>query len=131
MIAALLLVAAAPLADELDCSTGDLPQQGLNICAAREAENADAELNAQWRLTSDAMKASDREIDRTYDKQPGYFETLLSAQRAWLTYRDKHCLVASFEMRGGSAAPMIHGGCMAELTRARTAQLKSLVETGR
>ena len=129
MIAAFLLLAAAP-ADELDCSSGDLPQQGLNICAARDAEKADAELNAQWKLTTDAMKDRDREIDRTYDRQPGYFETLLAAQRAWLTYRDKHCLAASFEMRGGSGAPMIHGGCMAELTRARTAQLKALIETG-
>jgi uncharacterized protein YecT (DUF1311 family) len=129
MIVASLLLAAAP-ADEPDCSNGDLPQQVLNICAAREAEAADAAMNAQWKLTVETMKARDREIDRTYDKQPGYFETLLAAQRAWLTYRDKQCLVASFEMRGGSGAPMIHGGCMAELTRARTAQLKALIETG-
>ena len=129
MIAAILLLAAAP-ADDLDCSTGDLPQQGLNICAARDYEKADAELNAQWKATAAAMKDSDRAIDRTYDKQPGHFETLLASQRAWLTYRDKQCLVESFAMRGGSAAPMIHGFCMAELTRARTAQLKALIETG-
>ena len=127
-MAALLLLAAAP-ADTLDCATGDLPQQALNICAAREADKADAELNAQWRRTAEAMKLRDREIDRTYDKQPGHFETLLAAERAWLSFRDKHCLVASFEMRGGSAAPMIYGGCMADLTRARTAQLKALTET--
>jgi uncharacterized protein YecT (DUF1311 family) len=130
VISALLLLAAAP-ADDLDCSTGDLPQQALNICVAREAEKADAEMSRQWQRTSAAMKASDREIDRSYDREPGYFETLLAGQRAWLIYRDKQCLVASFEMRGGSGAPMIHGGCMAELTRARTAQLKALVETDR
>ena len=129
MIAALLLLAATPTA-ELDCASGDLPQQGLNICAAREADKADAEMNAQWRATLAAMRNRDRELDRTYDKEPGYFDTLLAAQRAWLTFRDKHCLIASFEMRGGSGAPLVLSSCLADLTGARTAQLKALIETG-
>ena len=32
------------------------------------------------------------------------------------------------DMRGGSAAPMVHSGCMLRLTRDRTQQLKELVE---
>ena len=71
----------------------------------------------------------DRGIDRTYDKDPGYFATLLAAQRAWLSYRSQQCLLESFEMRGGSGAPMVHSLCMSRITRERTGQLKSLVET--
>ncbi len=126
MIAALLLLAAAPAAQE-DC--GNLPQQPMNQCLYRAFQRTDAELNRQWRITSDAMKARDRDIDRTYDKQPGHFPTLLAAQRAWLTFREQQCLVESFEMRGGSGAPMMHSLCMDRLTRERIQQLKSLVET--
>ena len=125
MIAALLLMAAAP--QERDCS--DLPQQPMNICLHEAYQRTDAEMNRQWRITSEAMKAQDRGIDRSYDKDPGYFPTLLAAQRAWLTYRSQQCLLESFEMRGGSGAPMMHSLCMARITRERTGQPKSLVET--
>lgn len=128
MIAALLLLLPAP-ADATDCD-GDSPQQVLNICAANAAQSADAEMNAQWKLTATEMKRRDAGIDRKDDRQPGYFDTLLASQRAWLTYRDQQCLVESFEMRGGSGAPQIHGGCMHRLTRERLAQLKALIETG-
>ena len=122
MIAALLLLAAAP--QERDC--GDLPQQPMNMCLLEAYQRTDAEMNRQWRITSEAMKAQDRGIDRTYDKDPGYFPTLLAGQRAWLTYRSQQCLLESFEMRGGSGAPMVHSLCMNRLTRERIGQLKSL-----
>jgi uncharacterized protein YecT (DUF1311 family) len=125
MIAALLLLAAAPAQQE-DC--GNLPQQPMNMCLYEAYQRTDAEMNRQWRITSEAMKASDRSIDRSYDKEPGYFATLLAAQRAWLTYRSQQCLLESFEMRGGSGAPMVHSLCMDRLTRERIGQLKALVE---
>jgi uncharacterized protein YecT (DUF1311 family) len=125
VIAALLLMAAAP--QERDCS--DLPQQPMNMCLHEAYQRTDAEMNREWRIISEAMKAQDRGIDRSYDKDPGYFPTLLAAQRAWLTYRSQQCLLESFEMRGGSGAPMMHSLCMARITRERTGQLKSLVET--
>jgi uncharacterized protein YecT (DUF1311 family) len=128
MIAALVLLAAAPAADP-DCE-GDPPQQVANICAANAAEGSDAEMNVQWKRTAAEMKRRDTEIDRRTDREPGYFETLLASQRAWLTYRDKQCLVTSFGMRGGSGAPQLYSGCFHELTRERIAQLKALIETG-
>jgi uncharacterized protein YecT (DUF1311 family) len=128
VIATLLLLASAPASVDEDC--GDLPQQPMNRCLYRAFQQADAELNAQWKLVAEAMKARDADLDRTFDKQPGHFETLLAAQRAWLTYREKQCLTESFAMRGGSGAPMILNGCMERVTRERTGQLKSLIETG-
>ncbi len=131
MIAALLLLAVAPAVDvdATDCDDSS-PQQMLNICAANAAQGVDAEMNAQWKLTAAEMKRRDAGIDRKTDRQSGHFDTLLAAQRAWLTYREKQCLVASFEMRGGSAAPSLYSGCFHELTRERIAQLKALIETG-
>ncbi len=125
--ALLLLAAAAPPPAEENC--GDLPQQPMNQCLYRAFQRTDAELNRQWRITSEEMKARDRGIDRSYDKDAGYFDTLLASQRAWLTFREKQCLLESFEMRGGSGAPMMHSLCMARVTRERIQQLKSLTET--
>jgi uncharacterized protein YecT (DUF1311 family) len=122
MIAALLLLAAAPA--EENC--GDLAQQPMNACFLQEFRRADAEMNAQWKITVEAVKAADRELDRD-DGQPRYLPTLLAAQRAWLTYRDQHCLSASFEARGGTLQPTLDSTCKTELTRERTRQLKALV----
>lgn len=131
MIAALLLLAAAPAVDRdaTDCDD-DSPQQMLNICAANAAQAADYEMNLAWKRVVAEMKRRDTQIDRKTDREPGFFDTLLATQRAWLTYRDKQCLLASFEMRGGSGAAQIYGGCFHELTRARIAQLNALIETG-
>ena len=106
-----------------------MAQQEMNLCANRDFERADAEMNAQYRIMVAAMREADKEVDRKFDNQPLYYDTLLAAQRAWLTFRDQHCLLASFESRGGSMQPMLESGCKAELTRARTKQLKSQVET--
>jgi uncharacterized protein YecT (DUF1311 family) len=128
MIAALLLLAAAVPTAEEDC--GDLPQQSMNLCVYRNFERVDAAMNAQWKITAAAMKVADAALDRTYDRDPGYFDTLLAAQRAWLTYREQHCLSASFEARGGSMSPMLDSGCKLRLTKERMKQLKDLVEFG-
>ncbi|MGE3692694.1 MAG: lysozyme inhibitor LprI family protein [Novosphingobium sp.] len=127
MIAALLLMAAAPQV-ESDC--GDLPQQPMNMCLNEVYQGVDAEMNREWKVVADAMKAGDRDLDRTYDKEPGWYDTLLAGQRAWLAWRDKQCLLESFDMRGGSGAPMLHALCMSRMTRERTKQLKSMVEDG-
>jgi uncharacterized protein YecT (DUF1311 family) len=128
MIAALLLMAAAP-GQSMNCDDA-LTQLQMNQCARADFEAADAALNAQWRLTTADMRDQDKDHNPGQDSYPGYFTTLQAAQRAWLTFRDRHCLVESFQARGGSMQPMLISGCMAELTRARTAQLKSLTETG-
>ena len=124
MIVALLLMAAGPA---LNCKDPQA-QLEMNMCAYYEFERADAAMNAQWRTVAAAMREADRSVDRKSDNQPLHYDTLLAAQRAWLTYRDQHCMVASFEARGGSMQPMLVSGCKSELTRERTRQLKQLVE---
>lgn len=127
MIFVSLLLLAAVQGDEIDCD-GQQTQHAMNLCAQAEYDEADAALNAQWKITAAAMKARDAEIDRTYDKQPTHHETLLAGQRAWLIYRDKQCLSESFAARGGSMQPMLVSGCQSRLTKERTAQLKALIE---
>ena len=125
MIAALLLMAAAE--PQWNCKDPQA-QLEMNMCAYRDFERADAAMNVQWRTVVVAMREADRGVDRKNDQQPLHYDTLLAAQRAWLTFRDQHCTLASFEARGGSMQPMLVSGCKVELTRARTKQLRDLVE---
>lgn len=127
MMAMLLLLAAAP-AEPMRCD-GSATQIELTMCAHAEFETVDAELNAQWPRATAYMKQRDRELEKD-DTRPKHFDTLLAAQRAWLSFRDQQCLLEGFSMRGGSAEPQVNSACKAKLTRARTAQLKSLIETG-
>ena len=121
----LLLMAGEPA---LDCDRAGT-QMAMNRCAHLDYEAADAALNAQWKITAAAMKQRDTDLDREYDTRQGYFGTLLAAQRAWLAYRDAHCRSEGYFARGGSMEPMLVSGCLAQLTRVRTAQLAELVET--
>jgi uncharacterized protein YecT (DUF1311 family) len=126
--AALLLAQAAPsTADEtVDCDDAQT-QADMNLCSARDFKNSDAALNAQWAETSARMKALDAELDREHDKQPGYFETLLDGQRAWLKFRDAQCLSESFMARGGTLQPTLVSQCKTYLTELRIQQLRNLV----
>jgi len=123
MIALLAALVLATQAEAIDCDEA-MTQSDMNMCALRDFEAADAQLNRQWALTAARMKALDEEI--LQDDQPGYFETLLAAQRAWLQFRDQHCRSESFLARGGSMQPMLHAGCKAYVTEQRIQQLVHL-----
>ncbi|MHA6685214.1 lysozyme inhibitor LprI family protein [Mesorhizobium sp. A556] len=50
---------------------------------------------------------------------------LVTAQRAWIAFRNAECIFQSSGDDGGSAAPMVAAACQAELTKDRTKQLKA------
>ena len=106
-------------------------QQEMNFCAAEDFRRADAELNAVYRTAIEHAREADRDYARLADGGggptdggPGEEATLREAQRGWVSFRDAHCRLESFEARGGSMQPMLDAGCRATLTRARTAELR-------
>lgn len=110
---------------DVDCNNA-MTQFDMNVCSARDYEAADAELNAQWTITKKAMAEVDRDIDDV--DQRGAEKSLLSAQRAWITYRDGQCEAQGYRYYGGSIRPLIVSSCLADLTRNRTEELKALIE---
>ena len=110
-------------ASALDCGKATA-QPDLNDCAYREYEAEDEALNAEYRKAL----AKARALDDEYEGPPAAVDALKSAQRAWIGYRDGQCEFAGFEARGGSMEPMLVSGCLADLTRKRTAELKALYE---
>lgn len=113
---------------ELDCENA-MAQQDMNICAAQDADAADAELNAAWKAARKAAVEEDRQYS-DIGVEPGAEAALLKAQRGWIAFRDGTCELAGFEARGGSMEPMLVSSCIAEMTRERTKQLKTVAEGG-
>ena len=117
---------AIPSCDQTLADTGNQPE--LNRCAHVDYLKADADLNAQWKRTAEHVKRLDKEFASYADEREGYYDALLAAQRAWLTYRDAHCVTEGYWARGGSMEPMLVSFCLANLTTERTEQLRQLAE---
>ena len=119
MLVILLIVAASvPLVHRgtaEDCS-GDMPQLEINQCLMRDYEDADAALNAVYKkLVAAVEKNSDKKAK----------DLLVKSQRAWIPFRDGECAYVADAMRGGSAYNMLYYGCLADMTRERTTQLRA------
>ncbi len=62
------------------------------------------------------------------DGHPTYQAALLTAERAWLAYRDAHCETVGLEYRGGTEEDEADGKCVNEMDRKRTVELKALLD---
>ena len=110
LLAGVVGVAMTPGA-QAACDAG-LPQQGLNECAFREFEAADAALNAAY-----------RRIVARLAGQTDARQLLTKAQRAWVAFRDAECAFSASGTQGGSIQPMIVSMCQTDLTKARAEAL--------
>lgn len=128
MLAALMLLVAQDAT--VDCDN-QRNQREMTLCAERDYQEADAALDQQWKVTLRGMKNADKAYDELRDPTDtsiGYADALLEAQRAWLKYRDAQCVIEGYLMRGGTAEPMMRFGCLAHLTKLRTAELAELTK---
>ncbi|MEO0698790.1 MAG: lysozyme inhibitor LprI family protein [Pseudomonadota bacterium] len=118
--------------DQDAANSGD--QNAMTMCAYQDMAAADEEMAQAYQRARTMMLRLDLQIaesepDSAYNILPGHYETLISADLAWTTFREDHCALASFRLRGGSAAALALFGCKAEMARERTQQLRELVET--
>ena len=129
LIVASVIVAAAGLGapfapaqeeSQVDCENA-MAQSDMNFCANKDYEAADKELNAVYRKTVATMKDTDKDLGAINENYVGAVDALND-------YRDGQCELAGFEARGGSMEPMLVSGCLADLTKKRTAELKGLTE---
>lgn len=107
---------------KIDCEE-PLTQFDINVCSQEDFDAADAELNEVWKFTKQAEAEQD---SRLPDELKGAEEALVSAQRAWIAFRDTQCKLVGFEARGGSMEPMLVSGCMALMTRKRSEELRDI-----
>jgi uncharacterized protein YecT (DUF1311 family) len=90
-------------------------QSEMNICASIAYQNADRKLNQVYRQLLPKLSASRK-------------QKLISAQQAWIKFRDSSCEFERSAYEGGSMAPMIYGFCLADVTEQRTKDLRRYLE---
>jgi len=108
---------AAPAALAYECQ--DQTQRGLDICADANFQKADAALNASY-----------KEIVRRLKDDAPTTKLLVTAQKAWLAYRDAECAFSSSANSGGSIYPMVFSICLEEVTQQRTKELGVFLKCG-
>jgi uncharacterized protein YecT (DUF1311 family) len=124
-LATLLLPFAAQAQDpEVDCEDVQT-QMEMTYCAEQDFAEADELLNTQYKQSRQITKAFDEDA---ISELQGADAALVTAQRAWVAFRDAHCASYGYQARGGSMEPMLIYACQADLTRQRTEQLKELTD---
>ena len=115
--------------------TGALAQTSEDAHVQHMGRLADAALNAQYHQTMARMALADKERDANLrdgsskpDGHPTYQVALVTAERAWLTYRDAHCETVGLEYRGGAEEDEADGKCVNEMDRKRTVELKAVLD---
>jgi len=116
----LVLIAAMTLAglsaaQAVDCDNAE-DQATMNACADMALKASDARLNQTYRTITTRL-ADD----------PDLTKQLVSAQRAWIAFRDAECSFRSSGASGGSAYPMVYNTCLDGLTKTRLDELKALL----
>jgi uncharacterized protein YecT (DUF1311 family) len=85
-------------------------------CSAKKLAEADSELNKTYRLL----------VSKLGDKK--WEVKLRTAQQAWIKYRDANCDYDREFSGGGSAVTFEYNFCLAEMTSARTKELKEMLD---
>ncbi|WP_395593739.1 lysozyme inhibitor LprI family protein [Pseudomonas sp. B26140] len=100
----------------VDCANaGD--QATMNQCAGQDYKAADKELNAVYQQITGRLKDN-----------PDGKKLLVSAQRAWIGFRDAECKFSSSGVTGGSVYPLIYSNCMTAVTKVRVEVLKQYLK---
>lgn len=98
-------------------------QMEMTQCAGEDYDKADKELNTEYQKLRKLLAERDKAAD---ENGKGAVDALVAAQRAWVAYRDANCDLTGFQARGGSMEPQIVASCLAQMSRDRTRDLKTL-----
>lgn len=90
-------------------------QAEMTQCAANDYKAADAVLNQVYRQL--VAKLDEEEKAQLKD-----------AQNAWIKYRDTNCDFVADQFKGGTMRPMIYAGCLADVTKKRTTELRDQIK---
>lgn len=110
--------AFASSSDECDKSDGSTI--GMKMCASVEFQDADAQLNMVYKEIVQSLK---KDPSDDYSKET--LRRLVKAQKAWIAFRDAECDLQSTEMLGGTGEGLVALGCLGEMTKKRTDELKA------
>ncbi|MFI8226844.1 lysozyme inhibitor LprI family protein [Pseudomonas sp. NPDC085632] len=100
----------------VDCANAS-DQATMNQCAGQDFKAADKELNTVYQQITARLKDN-----------PDGKKLLVSAQRAWLGFRDAECKFSSSGVTGGSVYPWVYSSCLTGVTKVRVESLKQYLK---
>jgi uncharacterized protein YecT (DUF1311 family) len=89
---------------------------GIVECVQGETAVWDALLNAEYGATRAAYRAGGG----------GLADALLTAQRAWIAFRDAECGLQYTRWQGGTIRSVVHANCMLGFTSTRAIELRDM-----
>ena len=103
---------------------------GMVDCMQAESAAWDVLLNRAWPVLRGEAKASDAHYAETWQGQPppSWADALLTAQRAWLAFRDAECAERHASWGSGSMRSIAAADCRLSMTAARTLEFRARAE---
>jgi uncharacterized protein YecT (DUF1311 family) len=113
--------------EEISDSCNSPSSFGQQECVEKKMDIADKELNAAYK----ALLTKLPEVDGTMGGETGRFPKhgLITAQKAWMKYRDANCQFYG-DMHGGAPAwrAVEDFYCRIEMTKSRTKELRKILK---
>lgn len=101
-----LLLGTQGQAQSVNCDQA-MDQASMTLCAGQDYKAADKKLNAAYSALTRGLPAED-------------MARLKTAQRSWITYRDRMCDFVGAPSNGGSIHAMVVANCLTAITNAQT-----------
>ena len=102
------------VAQQPNCSNPQT-QGEMNACAGIAYRNADRRLNQVYQQLLPKLSAARR-------------QQLVTAQQAWIRFRDASCTFERSGFEGGTMAPMVQSNCLARVTEQRVKDLQNSLQ---
>jgi len=120
---------------ESDPCNKPMSQMESNSCYAEQYRQVDEHLNAVYKklvssMAKDLEEAKRRGFPREIKFSEEQMEELKTVERAWINYRDLHCVAARHQTEPGTISPMRWSICMTTLTNHRIDEIKQGYEIG-
>ncbi|SLN58196.1 lysozyme inhibitor LprI family protein [Pseudooctadecabacter jejudonensis] len=99
---------------------------GMMFCTLAEYHAWDAELNAAYQAARADMAQLDAQEQELFAEFATRADSLRTAQRAWITFRDAECALAYALWGAGSMRQIAGASCLLDMTATRTVELRFL-----
>lgn len=109
-------------AEEGVCLDAAVNNAEIKQCIFSAYEKADQELNTVYQNIVSKLKNNESDTDSSE-----ILKRLVSAERAWIAFRDADCSLAATEMLNGSGESTINGSCLVEKTLNRIDELTKIL----
>ncbi|MEC4819270.1 MAG: lysozyme inhibitor LprI family protein [Scytonema sp. PMC 1069.18] len=107
------VVLAETLAQKVNCNKAVTTPE-LKYCSQLSYQAADKKLNQTYQKIIPTLNSEQR-------------RSLISAQKAWIQFRDNNCNFETYASRGGTGYEIFRNGCLQRLTEQRTKDFENFL----